>query len=283
MLLKGAMSASWRGDAAGGYSAATEVLMAQAQTMAENDDTMTLLVNNHAKHVSRTQLNIGIFQDTLVVIFLIIRALEVVASTKGLPGLIEVAYAVALLTCPPFVGAGAGEFASCLAKSIDAADQATEVDYSAVALAARQVIEHYSVAVFAETSTLESPPDGVRGSQPERTPFSALNDREIDASDVGVTSALEVPYFPASTTASGAQGRSAPGPPANLPGGSPTPGSYVNQQRPLIPSTQAVRSGDLKDSEGRPATSAGERAPADVTAAGYDPTLPQASPAQSPP
>lgn len=138
--LRRAVPAGWQSEAAGAFEAANQALMAGIQTMASLDLQMQSSVNRHADYVARTQFNLGMFQDALVAVLLIVLALEFADRWP-------VAWLLACVVCGAFLGAGGGELVNCDAHSKDAAADADGLDYGAVTAAAQQVIADYAAAL----------------------------------------------------------------------------------------------------------------------------------------
>ncbi|MBY0442345.1 MAG: hypothetical protein K2Q25_09455, partial [Mycobacteriaceae bacterium] len=239
-LLLQAAALSWHGGAASGYDMATQTLLEQVQTLADNDATMAKLVNEHARHVSQTQFNLGMLQDSLVVLFIAVAIIERLGSYEE--AILFFTYSLALVLCPPFVAAGGGQLAYCRGNSLVAADQANHVDYRAVAAAARKVTADSAAALSGLASgpagstavvggaTVAATPSWASAAGPRHTAPAVSTDSapdfEGDAPPVAASVARDVPFIPVSASS----GRS-----AQVFGGSVSSGDRAGQQgRPAV-------------------------------------------------
>ena len=267
--LRRAVSANWRGAAAAGYQTSTQTLASCAQTLADNDAAMANLVDAQAKTVSHTQFNLGMFQDSLIIVLYVVYKLELSPD----PGRHMIALAIALGVCPPFVVAGAGELSNCLENSVDAADQATDIDYSTVATAVRKVTADCVAALSGLTPQPPAPPapstlawtgDAALQRIASSMPSDPAPGVAADSPQAAAPPVWERPFMPAPAVPGAAQRVAPPAEQAGRPA------------RPAVP-VLPVRVREVQDPEARPADSESERAPLDVAAATAEQEPPQAA------
>lgn len=132
-LLAQAGPAGWQGVAAVSVDMTTKTLMACAQKVVDADVELERLVKQHAAAVSRTQFNLGMFQDALVLVLARVFMWECA-------GRVWEGWVFALATCPPLLGAGGGQLWDCYRHSHRIAGAANEIHYVTPATSARPVM-----------------------------------------------------------------------------------------------------------------------------------------------
>lgn len=133
-LLQQAASAGWQGLSANSYSTANAVCAELARAIADSDREMERLVKRQAECVTRTQLGLGIEQDTLIPTYASVLFLEKDPTTLNMALVLAVSAVSAALI------AAVALLINCVAESDNNAKAANSVDYSSIARTARGLI-----------------------------------------------------------------------------------------------------------------------------------------------
>lgn len=132
--LKRAHTKSWTGKGANAHTTTLDKLIEQAKQQTDLDLRMRLLVNNHARCVSETQVDLGIEQT-----FLLVTALPTVCWLELWVALLGLAFLVAYVAALAALVVCIGVLLNLVSRAAVHALQASHVHYHDVTAAAQQV------------------------------------------------------------------------------------------------------------------------------------------------
>lgn len=139
-LLQNAFPVTWTGPAARAYIDANNTLIELAKKMTDLDRSTRRSVNSQAQFVAQTQLGLGITQDVLVGLYLVVYYLEQDSTTFWWAFALACSAALGAITAGIILLVDCSEHSAGLAKDVDA------LSYQEVSTAAQQVIDAYQHA-----------------------------------------------------------------------------------------------------------------------------------------